>query len=177
MKTYAGIGSRQTPSDILSLMSLTAKALAIDGYTLNTGACKGADQAFAEGAVSSNGNVNLMLPWNTYEAGWSIGIAHSGTVRTTVFDKAVHGEAEASVNLYHPAPHRLSQGVRKLHARNYLIVDGVDFIICWTPGGEITGGTGMALRIAKSKNIPVYNFGNENVKQAFIVRLKERNLL
>ena len=35
----------------------------------------------------------------------------------------------------------------------------VSFVVCWTPGGEVTGGTGQALRIAADPqyNIPVFN--------------------
>jgi cell division GTPase FtsZ len=58
--------------------------------------------------------------------------------------------------------------VRKLHARNAMIVlgknldDPVDFIICWTPGGTGSGGTGQALRIARAYGIPVYDLGDKN---------------
>ena len=67
---------------------------------------------------------------------------------------------------YHPNWDNLSQGAKKLMARNACQVFGitgdqpVDFIICWTPNGEITGGTGQALRIAKDFNIPVFNLGS-----------------
>lgn len=43
----------------------------------------------------------------------------------------------------------------------------VDYIICWTPGGAIKGGTGQALRIAEDYNsrqmrdhITIYNMAN-----------------
>jgi hypothetical protein len=57
----------------------------------------------------------------------------------------------------------LSYGAKKLMARNCHQVLGqdlktpVDFIVCWTKNGNINGGTGQALRIAKKLNIPVYN--------------------
>jgi hypothetical protein len=35
------------------------------------------------------------------------------------------------------------------------------FVLCWTLGGEEVGGTSQAIRIAKSKGIPVYNLGSE----------------
>ena len=65
----------------------------------------------------------------------------------------------------HPAWHRCSPAVRKLHARNAAVLLGsgldcpVDAVAAWSPGGEITGGTGMALRIAAEWGIPVLNLG------------------
>jgi len=35
----------------------------------------------------------------------------------------------------------------------------VEFIVCWTKSGKVTGGTGQALRIAKYYDIKVYNMG------------------
>jgi hypothetical protein len=63
MAAYAGIGSRRTPPEILSLMRQTAAALAARGYTLRTGGAGGADQAFLEGAGGPLGQVELFLPW------------------------------------------------------------------------------------------------------------------
>ncbi len=65
----------------------------------------------------------------------------------------------------HPAWSRCSPAVRKLHARNAAVVLGprldrpVHAIVCWSPDGEIVGGTGMALRIAAEHGIPVLNLG------------------
>ncbi len=49
-RPYAGIGSRQTPSEMLSLMESLAGRLAADGWVLRSGASPGADQAFFRGA-------------------------------------------------------------------------------------------------------------------------------
>ncbi|MCA1800211.1 MAG: hypothetical protein LC650_02865, partial [Actinobacteria bacterium] len=40
-----------------------------------------------------------------------------------------------------------------------------DFIVCWTPEGKITGGTGQALRLADHYRIPVFNFGSMTVQE------------
>ena len=50
-KTYAGIGSRRTPPEILRLMERMALILSGAGYTLNSGGAKGADSAFENGAL------------------------------------------------------------------------------------------------------------------------------
>ena len=166
MQKYAGIGSRQTPPEVIAIMQKTAALLALDGYTCCTGACKGADQAFANGAASKGGNINLFIPWPSYEQEWIRTIPNC-TVKTISPNDT---DAYNSVHRFHPAASKLKQSVMKLHARNYLIVDGVDFIICWTPDGKINGGTGQALRIASEKNIPIYNLGNKKT----LLKFKER---
>ena len=65
----------------------------------------------------------------------------------------------------HPAWNRCSPSVRKLHGRNAAILLGktldrpVDAVVCWSERGAVTGGTGMAIRIAQAHGIPVFNLG------------------
>ena len=66
---------------------------------------------------------------------------------------------------FHPAWDKLSPAAKKLQARNCYQVLGYDletpsqFVVCWTPRGSGSGGTGQAIRIAKSHNIPIFDFG------------------
>ena len=66
----------------------------------------------------------------------------------------------------HPAWERCSPAVRKLHARNVAILLGerwarpVNACNCWTAQGRPVGGTGMAIRIAEARGIPVLNLGS-----------------
>ena len=46
----------------------------------------------------------------------------------------------------------------------------VDFIVCWTPNGELKGGTAMALRLALSRQIQVYNLAIDKDKEEIIKR-------
>lgn len=52
-----------------------------------------------------------------------------------------------------------------LHARNMHIILGanldspVEIVICWTKDGLRSGGTGQALRLAESRDIPIYDLG------------------
>src|SRR4051794_35199053 len=50
-KIYTGIGSRQTPAEVLALMTRIAQALDAEGYILRSGEAAGADTAFAQGAT------------------------------------------------------------------------------------------------------------------------------
>lgn len=152
---YAGIGARNTPTNIASMMKIIGMCFAIKGYTLNTGAAKGADQAFAEGAISVGGKVNLFLPWPTYEKDWWSKFAK---VNIFVFNQK-NKKAIDSVFQYHPAAGNLSRSVIALHARNYLIVRPSKLVICYTKNGDIIGGTGQAMRIALARKIETLNLG------------------
>lgn len=139
MKTYAGIGSRKTPESILGIMRMIGNALAHKGYTLRSGHARGADTAFETAAAYAGGLTEIY---------------RSEDVRPEWLEHAAH---------FHPNWPACTYEARMLHARNSAIVlgpelnDRADFIVCWTPAGAITGGTGQALRIAAKYKIDVYN--------------------
>lgn len=139
MKTYAGIGSRKTPEPILGIMRMIGNALAHKGYTLRSGHARGPDTAFETAAAYAGGLTEIYRPEN---------------VRPEWLEHASH---------FHPNWPACTYEARMLHARNSAIVlgpelnDRADFIVCWTPAGAITGGTGQALRIAARYGITVYN--------------------
>jgi len=148
MKTYAGIGARNTPPAILKQMTKIAAYLSNLGWTLRSGGATGADNAFE---TCAGENKEIYLPWPGYNG------KRSAYSRPST-------EALLMASSYHPNWHACSQGVRKLHARNCHIVlgplldDPVDMIICWTPGGLRGGGTGQALRMTKDyPQIAVYD--------------------
>ena len=155
--TYAGIGSRATPAPVLADMTKMAGWLARTGWHLATGGADGADTAFAAGAPA--GQRTLYLPWAGYNG-------HGGTDCRVLM--LTHAELSACMGIaarLHPAWHRCSPAVRKLHARNAAVLLSanldrpVDAVVCWSPGGAVVGGTGMALRIAAEHGIPVLNLG------------------
>jgi len=146
MKYYAGIGSRQTPDNILSDMKSIATDLDGIGYTLRSGGAKGADSAFEEGATDPD-------IFKVYDC---------------------TGEALDMAADYHPAWERCNSFVRKLHGRNCMIIlgenldDPVEFIVCWTVDGQITGGTGQALRMAQKLGIKVHNLAINNFQMPLL---------
>jgi predicted Rossmann-fold nucleotide-binding protein len=152
MKTYAGIGSRQLSEEEWELCFRIGAYLADQGWTLRTGACSGADKAFAEGALSRNGKVILCLPWPSYEWAWVQDARARGA--TSELLQYWHTDAFASVDEHHPNPGALSDAARKLHARNYLIIHGCRFVVAFpkTKNGRL-GGTGQGLRVATSLGI------------------------
>lgn len=147
MKYYTGIGSRSTPLDALTAIKLISKNLDERGYTLRSGAADGADTAFE--ALSTN--KEIWIPWS--------GFNHS---RSSNLPSA---EAFNIASTVHPKWNYLTDPVKKLHARNIHQVLGADlktpslFVLCWTPNGEVVGGTATAIRLAIKNNVPVLNFG------------------
>ena len=150
---YTGIGSRQTPKEILDRMTHIGKEFAGMGFTLRSGGADGADSAFERGCEDVNGFKEIYIPWDGFNnlsssAGYKIGN---------------HPDAESIMANLHPAWHVCSQGVRKLHTRNVYQVLGADLntpsvlVVCWTPRGQIVGGTGQAIRLAIQHNIRVIN--------------------
>jgi len=123
------------------------------GYILRSGAADGADAAFESG-VPSAAHTEIYLPWRGFNN-------HPSPLFT------VDEEATKLAENYHPAWDSLSPITRLLMIRNgYQVLgknlnDPVEFIVCWTPGGKIKGGTGQALRIAKAFNIPVFNMAKQ----------------
>lgn len=152
MKYYAGIGSRETPKVVEDLMSQMARHLATHGYTLRSGGAEGADSAFEAGCDIVNGNKEIYLPWPKFQNSIS---------NLIVKDDKAYKIAEE----FHPYWHNLSQGARKLQARNSHQVLGENlstpsaFIICYTKNGKRKGGTGQATRIADAHNVPIFDCG------------------
>ena len=160
--TYAGIGSRKTPKGIGMLMGSFAYVAGLNGYVLRTGGAPGADQWFEAGARLNDYLVELYLPWPGFE-GRKLGKLDEPTP-----------EAYELAKQYHPNWYGLSQGAKRLIARNGHQVlgpdldDPVGFVVCWTPDGSLdgrggrSGGTGQALRIAADYEIEVKNLKRED---------------
>ena len=153
---YTGIGSRETPVEILQLMARIGYTLAQNGWILRSGHAPGADQAFEHGARQAKGKMEIYLPWNGFEN------AYTGN-RQPEYIVGFHPDAERVASLHHPAWERCSQGARKLHTRNVFQVAGLDLetfsdmVICWTKDGKRGGGTGQTLRIAEHLQIPIFD--------------------
>lgn len=158
-KYYAGIGSRQTPADVLSLMEKIAKHLSSKGMILRSGHAEGADQAFERGCYFTAGQKEIF-------------IANDAKNDKAALDLA------ASI---HPAWDKCSEYAKLLHARNGYIILGedlktpVDFVICHYDETKKFGGTRQAIKLAQMKGIKVYNLWKPNVRKAFEERLASLN--
>jgi len=160
--TYAGIGSRETPQNILNEMTAFAKEAEAMGYILNTGVTfkgkeEGADAAFSKGTTKKN----LFAP-----------------------EKATEKEVAIAKEI-HPKPSALSPGAMKLMARNTNQVFGanlntpVDFVLFYakeTRGIRPEGGTGQAVQMARMKNIPTINMANPDWKEQALAIISGRTV-
>ena len=157
MSYYTGVGSRETPPDIMRAMYHFAKNMTNRGQILRTGGAQGADNAFAEGALKSvNQLVEIYLPWQGFNG------------RCSPFHQ-VNEDALMIAKKVHPAWHRLSPAAKKLHGRNVYQVLGYgldkpsSLLVCWTKNGELVGGTRTAIVLAHMYNIPVFNLGKVTI--------------
>ena len=64
---YTGIGSRDTPDEVLRWFKIYADVLAELGFTLRSGAAPGADAAFEEGCDRVDGKKEIYLPWKGFQ--------------------------------------------------------------------------------------------------------------
>lgn len=163
MKHYAGIGSRETPKDIRKVITSLASKLEEKGWTLRSGGANGADAAFESG-VKDPENMEIFLPETTFNGRSATNPGYISIMMLEAYEDAMN-----TVSKYHPATHKLSPFAKRLMARNSMQVLGQDLktpsnmVICWTPNGEVVGGTGQALRIAKDYDIPIFNLGKPDV--------------
>jgi hypothetical protein len=158
---YTGIGSRETPPDIMELMTKFAAISEQKGFVLRSGHAAGADIAFERGVQDKN-NMEIYIPWEGFADG------------RTINGYIIPPDAHDYVMKYHPAGNKLKSGALKLMNRNTYQVLGQDlntpsnFVVCWTKcGDEINpvGGTGQAVRIAVDSGVPVFNLANPSTYQ------------
>ena len=160
---YCGVGSRETPAEVLNSMSVVATELATRGWMLRSGHAFGADQAFETGALAVQGDAEIYLPWNGYNDGQHL-VDHCINAQALPNWNAAAKMAAA----FHPVWDKCTQGAQALHTRNIYQILGYDLrtpvncVICWTRDGKASGGTGQALRLAEYLEIPVFNLQNED---------------
>jgi len=153
---YTGIGSRETPRDVMITMYHFAIRMAERGLVLRSGGADGADTAFECGARKAGGSTEIYLPWHGFNG------------RDSQFTRPTDA-AQALASEIHPAWDRCSRGARMLHARNCHQVLGMDlatpsaFVVCWTPGGKDVGGTRTAITLARTSGIRVFNLFNHDI--------------
>lgn len=157
----AGVGSRETPSAILTEMTLIGAWCRSQKIWVRSGHAPGADQAFELGAQEY---CIAYIPWEGFERGFK--------TRARMRVPEAWGTLQSHAAGFHPAWSRLSDPVRRLMGRNSAQVLGerldtpVQALVAWTKDGGPTGGTGQALRIAAALKIPVLNMYHERFNTA-----------
>lgn len=166
-KYFAGIGSRKTPESYIPLIEKISEKLISLNYVLRSGGASGADSFWENAYDKFGGKKEIYLPWKNFNNN-SSELYH------------ISEQALETAEYYHPNWSSLTNAAKKLHARNTYQVLGddsgryktngwhfSDMVICYTPDGKDSGGTGQALRIARQFGVPVYNLYqySENILQ------------
>lgn len=178
MFIYTGIGSRETPEDILILMTKLGTELAKKDCVLRSGHASGADLAFEIGVKSVSGRCEIYTPWRNFN--YNEELDKYGIINAKCLVN--YREALTIAGNTHPVWDRLSHGAKCLHTRNVYQILGLtlkdpsDCVICWTKDGKASGGTGQALRLASKYNIPIFNLKLENSINKLKEFLKTKNI-
>jgi hypothetical protein len=192
MAAYSGIGSRETPPEVISIMEDAGFRLARIGFTLRSGKAAGADAAFQRGAQRFEGaKCEIYIPWKGFKGGE--GLLDRYDITLDSIDRQFPENAEMRwewVKEVHGGWERLSQGARKLHERNIHQLFGQDlgdaylnqskFVIYFaleTKKGDPKGGTATAVNLAKKQGIRTLNLlheSNREVLEKFLVSMEQK---
>jgi hypothetical protein len=175
---YTGVGSRETPKEILTAMYNLGLNLAEQNWLLRSGHAPGADQAFEAGCVHQGGKKQIFLPWDGFE---NASQTNPDYITPAFSDHVMELAAEI-----HPAWDKCKRWVRRMHARNINQVIGPDdfnpvlsdLLICWTKGASGAGGTGQAIRLAHRLGVPVFDLADSrqwDQLEAMVIELQAKN--
>ena len=176
-KWYTGVGSRETPPEIMELMSQLGVKLADQGWILRSGGAEGADSAFEEGwmhhvAFQGTTLAELYIPWTGFNSHYAM--SHHGACIIQDDKSPLMQRAFERASTIHPAWERLTPAAKKLHARNVFQVLGRDlntpskFLVCWAETdkhGIPKGGTRTAWVLADREGVECFNLINDEHKE------------
>lgn len=178
---YTGIGSRETPTDVLDIMTRLARLLRTEGWTLRSGHAMGADWAFEQGAQKDS---VIYLPWPDFGQAPYGNDPGRPVLGTPVADKfnwyRLHDTVLVPRQIRQPSTGKLS--LKALHGRNVAQVTGYGdqstnstFVVYWCPesNGQPQGGTATAIKLAQQLRIPVFNLLHADVRTRIETRLQE----
>lgn len=160
-KYFTGVGSQKTPGTMQATMRSIGRSLVANGYMLRSGHADGADKAF-EASVGLT-QKEIYLPWVGFNGAR---IGSMGHIVLSDLPEPIQAHAYQIAEEYHPNWGACSDGAKKLLTRDVLEVLGStldnpsQFVVCWTPNGSGSGGTGQAIRIANGYSIPVFDLGS-----------------
>ncbi len=176
--SYIAVGSRQAPSHMVELMWRLAKRFAELDFTLRTLNNSDIDTAVVEGALASNGAVQIYVPWRDASESFlefqieptREGIEHC--YRKSITFQSLRSDAKA------------------LKARVANLLLGPDsenrarFVVCWSGDGaegfrEITRHTGEitdVLDMNPSDPIPVFNFSRKDAMSRLTALIEQIKL-
>ena len=186
---FAGVGSRDTPPDILALMSDLSYWLGRCGWGLSSGGAAGADDAFLQGMLKCpdcepSRRLRIYLigrKFESYRPDPIRGFHHSPSYTETWEQaKTIAEEVRGSF-------HGLGDAGIELHTRNvyqvlgHTLKDPVKQTVCWAElvgkQGRVKGGTNTAVGVSLKYDIPVMNLyldADRQRAERFITAMQER---
>lgn len=189
------IGSRQLEQKEeyfkdIKLCHNVCMMLAQLGVTFTSGLCELGMDGIAQKAYSQAVDLGLAS-----ESQFEVYVADQYNIRrsnlprkhlATIRNKDLIAETERIASEVHPAWDKCNEWARGMHSRNchqilgYDLQSPVNAVVCWTPDGNVVGGTSTAIRIALKYNIPVFNLGvkdKDNVLQSIRNFLEEGGVI
>lgn len=159
---YAGVGSRKTSHKTMVIMTEVARSLAASNRViLRSGGARGADLAFEDGVRHNQlKEIYVAHKFGPYP--------HHIPLEEDMYLVAKNYLLKNEI-LSMDHWKRLSHFSKRLHARNYYQIFGLNgikssFILFWCPYDEArkeyVGGTRTAIRIAMKEQIPYFNVEN-----------------
>ncbi|QFR56130.1 hypothetical protein CPT_Muldoon_179 [Serratia phage Muldoon] len=175
MKRIALIGSRETPKEIYPLIHAMGKWFSGKGIISYSGGAPGPDEEFLR--FYNKAYTRVIIPYN--------GFNNHDTSQEGVFlwdDLSNQAKIKSiikarSVTSYYSGCKPI---VQKLFSRNAMQIlglectDPVDAVFFYAPEskfGKVSGGTRVAVEIARNHGIPTYNLLNQNVYDRFAQKL------
>lgn len=146
------------------------------GVTFTSGLCELGMDGIAQKAYSQAVDLGLAS-----ESQFEVYVADQYNIRRSTLprkhlaiirNKDLIAETERIASEVHLACDKCNEWARGMHSRNchqilgYDLQSPVDAVICWTPDGNIVGGTATALKLSMKAGIPIFNLdvsGKESV--------------
>lgn len=175
---YTGIGSRNTPPKVLAFQTQIAGILEDAGYTLRSGGADGSDSAFEAGVKNDDKKV-IYIPWDGFNGRY---VRQENCLVHLNYGLPNIYYAYEMVAEIHPAPQKLKQGAKSLHARNIFQVVGHEELLVYSQfvlyyaemgtDGLPIGGTRTAVAYAQKLGINCYNLYTESERERILLVAK-----
>lgn len=162
-RSYAGIGPKDAPADILTLMTHYSSIFSSLNFTLRTNGSEVPGIALEKGAKE----VELYLPWKKFNK------------RESRFCNPIPAASEIAKR-FHPVFDKMKDPVKLIIANESHVVlgenlrDPIKFLLVWTPDGVTngdscsikTGTPAQSIKISSAYGIPVFNLANKESRVA-----------
>ena len=153
LEWVAIIGTREPSEHQKSEVIRLIQGLDPNKHAVVSGCAYGVD-ALALKTASELGITTIgMLPWPSY----NMGVQEHCDYLKSLDDLPENERRQAhdSVTVYHPNAGNLTQGSRRLHARNWMIIHWASRVLAAPSMKQGGGGTGQGMRLAMGKQLPM----------------------